>query len=79
MNEMVVQQYIADPLLVDKKKFDLRLYVLISSVEPFIAYLNMEGMARFCTEDYETPTQENLKNMFMHLTNYSLNKESPNF
>jgi len=49
---MVVQQYIDDPLLVDKKKFDLRLYVLIASVDPFIVYFNDEGMARFCTEEY---------------------------
>ena len=49
---MVIQQYIADPMLIDKKKFDLRLYILIANIEPFIVYFNDEGMARFCTEDY---------------------------
>jgi hypothetical protein len=33
-------------------------------------------MARFCTEEYEIPSKENLKNVFMHLTNYSLNKKN---
>lgn len=76
---MVVQEYIQKPLLIDNKKFDLRLYVLISSIDPYICYINDEGLARFCTEDYQKPTMLNLSNVYMHLTNYSLNKESPKF
>ena len=78
-NEMVVQEYIDKPLLLEGKKFDLRLYVLISNVKPMIAFLNEEGLARFCTEEYIPPTTDNLKNVYMHLTNYSLNKLSPNY
>ena len=78
-NNYVVQRYIDKVLLVDKKKFDLRVYVLISSVNPFIAFINDEGLARFCTENYELPTKENLKNPYIHLTNYSLNKLSPKY
>jgi len=78
-NEMVVQEYVDKPLLLEDKKFDLRLYILISNVKPVIAFLNEEGLARFCTEPYQPPTQENLKNVYMHLTNYSLNKLSPNY
>jgi hypothetical protein len=36
-------------LVVEKKKFDLRLYVLIKGFDPVEAYLYQEGMARFCT------------------------------
>jgi hypothetical protein len=36
-------------------------------------------MVRLCTENYRIPTKENMKNMFMHLTNFSLNKNSENF
>ena len=61
------------------KKFDLRLYVLISSVFPVVGYLNQEGLARFCTEDYAFPSNSNINNHYMHLTNYSLNKMSPNY
>jgi len=74
--EYVVQKYIDNPLLIEKKKFDLRLYVLISSVEPFICYLNEEGLARFCTQEYKAPNKKNMRNTFMHLSNYSLNKNS---
>lgn len=75
----MVQRYIKTPILVDKKKFDLRLYVLIKSFDPVEAYLCDEGLARFATEDYRVPTAGNLKNMFMHLTNFSLNKQSEKY
>ena len=75
---LVAQTYIP-PLLLDGKKFDLRLYVLIRSVDPLEVYVHTEGLARFCTEDYEEPTEENLKRAFAHLTNYSLNKKSGGF
>jgi tubulin polyglutamylase TTLL11 len=78
-DEVVVQEYIHPPLLLNRKKFDLRLYVLITSVNPLCAFLNDQGLARFCTEDYEAPTNRNISNAFMHLTNYSLNKRSSKF
>ena len=67
------------PLLLRGKKFDLRIYVLITSVSPLCAFINDEGLARFCTENYQAPTNQNINHVFMHLTNYSLNKRSPGF
>jgi hypothetical protein len=75
---LVAQDYIS-PMLLDGKKFDLRLYVLVRSVDPLEVYLHREGLARFCTQDYEAPRAENLESAFAHLTNYSLNKNSNNF
>lgn len=77
--EYVAQEYLNNPLLIDKKKFDIRLYVLISSVSPLKFWIHDQGLARFCTEDYEKPTLANLKNIYMHLSNYSLNKNSKNY
>jgi tubulin polyglutamylase TTLL6/13 len=37
------------------------------------------AFARFCTEAYERPKKGNLDNVFMHLTNYALNKESEHY
>ena len=51
-SDLLVQRYIKTPILIDKKKFDLRIYVLIKSFDPIEAYLCDEGLARFCTEDY---------------------------
>ena len=33
--------------------------------------------ARFATSRYQEPTTSNISNVFMHLTNYSVNKQSP--
>ncbi|XP_019728577.1 tubulin polyglutamylase TTLL11 isoform X2 [Hippocampus comes] len=77
--QAVVQEYIRKPLLVDKLKFDIRLYVLLKSLEPLEVYIAKEGLTRFCTEPYQEPSQKNLGHVFMHLTNYSLNVHSGNF
>ena len=74
----VAQEYIP-PLLFGDKKFDLRLYALVTSVAPLEVWLHEEGLARFCAEAYEPPDDDNLSNSFSHLTNYSLNKKSQHF
>ncbi|XP_030635886.1 tubulin polyglutamylase TTLL11 [Chanos chanos] len=79
LKQAVVQEYIQKPLLIDKLKFDIRLYVLIRSLEPLEIYIAKEGLSRFCTEPYQEPSQQNLSHVFMHLTNYSLNVQSGNF
>ncbi|KAI2553747.1 tubulin tyrosine ligase like 11 [Homo sapiens] len=75
----VVQEYICKPLLIDKLKFDIRLYVLLKSLDPLEIYIAKDGLSRFCTEPYQEPTPKNLHRIFMHLTNYSLNIHSGNF
>ncbi|XP_040261364.1 tubulin polyglutamylase TTLL11 [Bufo bufo] len=75
----VVQEYITKPLLIDRLKFDLRLYVLLKSLEPLEIYMSKDGLSRFCTEQYQEPNHKNLHHVYMHLTNYSLNIHSSNF
>ena len=73
----IVQKYVPNPLLINGHKFDLRVYVLITSFDPLRVYVFKEGLARFATEGY-TATR-NKKNRFIHLTNYSLNKKSAKY
>ncbi|EAX95729.1 Tubulin-tyrosine ligase family protein [Trichomonas vaginalis G3] len=74
----IAQQYI-NSHLIDGYKFDLRIYVLVSSVSPLRIYTFNEGMARFCTEPYKKPRQGNLDQIYRHLTNYSVNKKNSKF
>lgn len=78
-DEYIIQDYVEKPLLVDNKKFDLRLYIVLYGVETMHAFLCEEGMARFCTVNYEPPSTSNKKNDFMHLSNYSINKYSTDY
>ncbi|XP_068161743.1 tubulin polyglutamylase ttll6 isoform X2 [Antennarius striatus] len=76
---MICQVYISRPLVIDGYKFDLRIYVLVTSCDPFSIFMFKEGLARFCTTKYNQPTHSNLDDVCMHLTNYSINKNSKNF
>ncbi|KAF7670248.1 hypothetical protein LDENG_00043360 [Lucifuga dentata] len=75
---ILVSRYIHNPLLIDEFKFDVRLYVLVTSYEPLLIYVYEEGLARFATVRYDQASK-NIKNKFMHLTNYSVNKKSSDY
>ena len=71
----IVQRYIDNPLLINGYKWDMRVYVIITSMWPLKVYIYEEGLARFSTEKYNLKT---LGNKFSHLTNTSINKHGPN-
>lgn len=67
------------PYLIDNLKFDLRIYVLVTGLNPLRCFIYKEGLARFATEKYHSPMGSNLNNLCMHLTNYAINKEADGF
>ncbi|XP_036397972.1 tubulin polyglutamylase ttll6 [Megalops cyprinoides] len=76
---MICQVYVSRPFIIDGFKFDLRIYVLVTSCDPFRIFLYNEGLARFCTTTYSEPANSNMDDVCMHLTNYAINKHSENF
>lgn len=78
-DHIIMQLYVARPLLIDGFKFDLRVYALITCIDPLRVYVYNEGLARFATSAYREPRGHNTSNMFMHLTNYSVNRYSRTF
>ena len=77
--DAVAQVYISRPLLIDGLKFDLRIYVLVTSVDPLRILIYREGLVRLCTTPYRSPDPSNVACTYMHLTNYSVNKHNPIF
>ncbi|XP_076766667.1 tubulin monoglutamylase TTLL4 [Xylocopa sonorina] len=75
---LVVQRYISWPRLIDGIKFDIRVYVLLTSIDPLRIYVYNEGLVRLATIKYVNHAST-LSERFMHLTNTSVNKVSPNF
>ena len=76
---MLAQTYIDNPYLINSLKFDLRLYVLLFGINPLRIYLFDDGMARFATNIYQSANDGDITDLFQHLTNYSINKQSDKF
>lgn len=67
----IVQKYIENPLLITGRKFDIRLYVLITRSNPLMLWYYREyylrlGARKYSTKDSDAP--------HVHLTNYSITK-----
>lgn len=71
--DCLISKYISNPHLIEKRKYDLRIYVLITSFSPLRIYMFNEGLVRFSSEDYNLEDKDNI---FVHLTNYSINKKN---
>ena len=74
----VVSRYINNPLLINSLKFDLRIYVLVTSFDPLRVYVYDEGLARFASEAYN-PNVGAKGHKYSYLTNYSINKKNDKF
>lgn len=72
----IVQQYIENPYLVGGRKFDLRLYVLVTSYQPLQCWFYREGFARFSGAAY---TLSDLSNVTVHLTNVAIQKQADGY
>ncbi len=66
----LVQDYLSNPHLYDKRKYVLRLYVLIVGVEPLRVYLYRDGFVKLASEPYREGDYDNL---YAHLTNPDVN------
>ena len=79
---LLVQEYIERPLLLEGRKFDLRLYVLVTSFDPLRCYVFEQGLARLASQPYapvETGGDAAGYDRFAHLTNYSICKKDKDY
>jgi hypothetical protein len=78
-NELV-QRLVADVLLLDNRKFDVRVFVLIASTLPLQVYVHREpyfraSMRRFDSDQGSQPLSQKSK----HVTNTHIQKRTGNF
>ena len=69
-NLAIAQEYI-ESKLIRNTKFDMRIYVLVASVNPFKIYVYRDGIARFCSK----PDDEH--SLFSQITNTAVNRQNP--
>ena len=76
---VLIQRYIKNPLILSNgKKFDIRIYVFVTSMDPLKVYMYDDGIVRFATREYNSDPRS-LKQKDVHLTNYSINVKKKNF
>ena len=76
IGHLIVQKYIECPLLYKGRKFDIRIWVLfIFKDEKLSLYVFKEGHLKATCDRFDI----NSSNIYIHLTNYSIQKNNSNF
>ena len=78
MKQFILNKYITDLHLIKNRKYDLRLYVLISGLKPLRIYLNKEGLVRIASKEYSLSIHS-VNNKYIHLTNTEVNMNNTHY
>lgn len=77
LRTFILQKYIEKPFLINKRKFDIRLYTLVTAVNGVIqAYFYSEGYLRTSSKEFSL---KDISNKLVHLTNDAVQKYSDDY
>jgi len=72
----MIQEYIAWPHLLGERKYTLRFYVLIASLDPLVVYVHDGGFCKFASRPFSL-VNEAAEDRFRHLTNPDVLRDDP--
>lgn len=70
----IIQKYIEKPFLINKRKFDIRVWVLVN--QDMEVFFFKEGYVRTSGSEYRL---DNCENPFVHLTNNAVQKNAGSY
>jgi outer membrane biosynthesis protein TonB len=74
--QWVVQKYIENPLILAKRKFDIRQWVMVTDWNPLTIWFMEDSYLRFCVSEYDLT---DLDDKFIHLANNSIGKNHKDY
>ena len=73
----IIQKYLTKPLLIHRRKFDIRIFTLVTSFNGVIqAYFYLDGYLRTSCKEF---TLKKVTNRYVHLTNDAVQKYSEEY
>lgn len=72
----VIQRYIRNPLLLDGRKSEIRIYWLVASLDPLLVLVYREGTVRLNTQPFSL---DDFDNTLIHVTNVFQQKAHPDY
>jgi hypothetical protein len=73
----IIQKYIENPLLINKRKFDIRCYGVLTRINGLMrGYFYQDGYLRTSSKEFNV---QNLANKYIHLTNDAIQKHSDDY
>ena len=78
LENFLITRYITNVNLINGRKYDLRLYALITGLKPLRIYFYEEGFIRIATQIFSLNITS-IKNKFVHLTNICVNNKNKKY
>merc|ERR1719229_680284 len=74
----IIQEYMLNPMLLENRKFAVRVYLLIARVKPYLTFHYNFGYIKRCGEFYDENKFEK-EDLFRHITNQEFQKKQDDF